>query len=164
MINSELKRVTAILCHPIFIDKLKKIDEKERDRRFCKHGLEHLLSVARIAEIINLKENLCVDEEMIYSLALLHDIGRSEDGNHEENGVRIANVILEDCGFSDKEVDIILKAIANHRHNTKTGENKVDIMCDLLKRGDHLSRNCFYCEVKDECNWSEERKNKSIEY
>lgn len=164
MAGNESKRVTAIMSHPIFIEKINIIEEKEKDREFCKHGIEHLLSVARIAEIINLKENLNIDEELIYATSLLHDIGRSEEGNHEEKGCEIAKRILSECGFADEEVYIITEAILEHRHNIEKSSKEVNIMCDVLKRADHLSRNCFLCSAIDECNWDDDRKNKTILY
>ena len=47
-----------ITDNPTFIEKLDRIEELERDRIYCGHGLGHLLDVARIAYIYNLEENL----------------------------------------------------------------------------------------------------------
>ncbi len=44
-----MKRVDLVLDDPSFIKRINAIEEGEADREFCKHGMEHILSVARIA-------------------------------------------------------------------------------------------------------------------
>ena len=44
-----MKRLDQILNDPSFIKRIKEIEEAEVDREYCKHGMEHLLSVARIS-------------------------------------------------------------------------------------------------------------------
>ncbi len=82
------------------------IEEQEIDRIYCKHGMEHLLDVARIAMLINIERNLSISKELIYSTALLHDIGRSKeytDGTpHDKAGVILSKAILNECK-ADKE-------------------------------------------------------------
>ena len=53
-----MERVNRILNHPVFLEKLAKNQAAEADRRFCRHGMEHFLDVARIGMILNLQENL----------------------------------------------------------------------------------------------------------
>ncbi len=43
---------------------------------YCRHGLEHLLDVARISYIQVLEDGLDYDENVLYAAALLHDIGK----------------------------------------------------------------------------------------
>ena len=43
-----MKRVDAILTDPSFLKRIDAIEEGEVDRVYCKHGMEHILSVARI--------------------------------------------------------------------------------------------------------------------
>ena len=71
-----MERVNRILNHPVFLEKLAKNQAAEADRRFCRHGMEHFLDVARIGMILNLQENLQIEQEWIYGAALLHDIGK----------------------------------------------------------------------------------------
>ena len=71
-----MNKVNEIINNKLFIDKIQKLKLIEKDRIFCKHGIEHLLDVARIAYIKNLEEKLGYDKEVIYGAALLHDLGR----------------------------------------------------------------------------------------
>ena len=71
-----MERINEISDHPLWKLHIEQLKEAEKDRIFCKHGIEHLLDVARIAYIENLEENCDISKEMIYAAALLHDIGR----------------------------------------------------------------------------------------
>ena len=75
-----MEKVNKIINHPLWIDAVSDIEHSEKDRKFCRHGREHLLDTARIAYIFSLEENLNmnISKEIIYAAALLHDIGRSE--------------------------------------------------------------------------------------
>ncbi len=156
-----MDRVNSILNHEDFKDNIHKNDLYESERRFCKHDLEHLLSVARIAYIINLEENLHIDKEIIYACALLHDLGRNvqyEKGiPHEEAGAYIAKGILKDSKFKEEETCDILCAIRSHR--VSKNENPLN---SLMYRADKLSRNCFNCKSFDDCNWDLNKKNLKI--
>ena len=44
-----MKRVNSILQDKSFIKRINEIEEGEKNRKFCKHGMNHILSVARIA-------------------------------------------------------------------------------------------------------------------
>ena len=44
-----MKRVNSILQDKSFIKRINEIEEGEKGRKFCKHGMEHILSVARIS-------------------------------------------------------------------------------------------------------------------
>ncbi len=119
-------------------------------------------------------------KELIYATALLHDIGRAwqytKNIPHDEAGVDLANVILPECGFSQEETDAITFAIGDHRHKASgkaadgvdegcgDGENihRGQLLADLLKEADNLSRACFSCKAESTCKWSEERKNTKI--
>ena len=45
-----------------------RIEQLEQQRIFCRHGLEHLLDVARIAWILTMEDQLPLDKEIVYSL------------------------------------------------------------------------------------------------
>ena len=77
-----MKRIEAILQDVRFQKSLLRIEQLEQQRIFCRHGLEHLLDVARIAWILTMEEQLPLDKEIVYGAALLHDIGR--DRQYEE--------------------------------------------------------------------------------
>ena len=71
-----MEYVVRLLHQEQYRENVKKIARLEADRIYCRHNMEHFMDVARLAQIRNLKEQLGLDEEMIYLYALLHDIGR----------------------------------------------------------------------------------------
>lgn len=160
-----MERIDRMLAHPAFRSALEELESLEADRIFCRHGLEHLLSVARLMRIYNLEQGLGLDSELLYAAALLHDIGRGAQYTqgipHEAAGVALAGPILEDCGFSARERDEILAAISSHRGKNGGAPSELG---RLLYRADKQSRPCFACPASDQCNWPEEKKNHSLEY
>jgi len=155
-----MKRANEILLHPTFVDAHERIIELERTSEFCRHGMEHLLDVARIAYILNLETGAQYDKELIYAAALLHDIGRArqcEDGTpHEIESARLAETILPECGFDVQETAMVVDAISLHR--TKNGEKAG--FSGFIYRADKLSRYCCNCDGIEKCDW--ERKNSGI--
>ena len=65
-----MKRVNQIIQHEVFIRELKKLNRLERDRMYCRHDIDHLLSVARVAYITALEEGLPLKKDVIYGAAL----------------------------------------------------------------------------------------------
>lgn len=158
-----MERVNNILAHSLFLQHMELNEAAEQDRIFCRHDMGHLLDVARIAMILNLEEGLGLEKEILYGAALLHDIGRHEQYEngtpHEEAGARIAPAILAECGYDEKETDVIVQAIRLHR--TKTVAENADLS-GVLYRADKMSRPCFGCKAESACDWGEEKKNKKI--
>lgn len=157
-----MERVNRILTHPVFRQKLTELEALEREREFCRHGLDHLLAVARLMLIYNGEEGAGIPREILYAAALLHDIGRGSQYTagipHEQAGVEIAAPILADCGFDGEESRRILAAIGSHRENESRSE-----LGRLLYQADKKSRACFACPVSAACNWPEEKKNHTLE-
>ena len=157
-----MKRVNKILNDKLYIETLKKIEEVETTREFCKHNFQHFIDMARISYIRMLEEGLHYDKEIIYAIGVLHDIGRYEEYKngipHHIASVDIAKIILEDKGFKEEEIQIILKGIYEHR---KGSDN---ILGKIVYESDKLSRECYRCKAKDTCNWKEEKKNLKIKY
>ncbi|MDE5818246.1 MAG: HD domain-containing protein [Lachnospiraceae bacterium] len=155
-----MERVNHMLAHPAYREAVRKNEEAEQKRRYCHHDMAHFLDVARIAMLLAVKEELPVSEESVYAAALVHDMGRYrqyEDGTpHERASAELAEKILLESGFSDKEAHVIIDAVRNHR-NAETAKEKN--LRGLLYRADKLSRACFACPVQEECNWSAEKKN-----
>lgn len=143
---------------------LGRINENEADRKFCRHGIEHCLNVARIAYIMNLEQKLHIPKEIIYTASLLHDIGRADNSisgkNHQELSCIYAEDIMKDCGFDENEIEIVLEAIAAHNTDgiSQTG------LPYLLYKADKLSRNCFDCDMYQECYWETDAKNHVIRF
>ena len=114
-----MERYIKIIEHEKFNQYLNKIEKLEKDRIYCRHGLSHLLDVARIAYIINLEEGGGFSKDIIYATALLHDIGKVKQYKknipHEITGAKKAGKILADCGYKEPEIQIIKTAISDHR-------------------------------------------------
>lgn len=161
----EMERIDRIMAHPRYLQLLAEIGDAEKDRIFCKHGMEHLLDVARIAWIMNLEEGAALEKETVYAAAFLHDIGKAKqylDGTpHQITSSEYAEEILADCGFDEDERNDIREAILSHRDGSvKTERN----LRGLLYRADKASRACFGCAAKEECNWPPEKKNLNVKY
>ncbi|MCI5839988.1 MAG: HD domain-containing protein [Peptoniphilaceae bacterium] len=142
---------------------LEEIDFYEKDRIFCKHNIEHFLSVARIMYIISTEKNLNFNPDMIYTTALLHDLGRLDEykykADHAISSIKEAEKFLKITNFSDIQKEIIKNAIKNHRGNLKKSENDIYSFVNVFKKADKLSRNCKMCSAKSECYWKEKNEN-----
>ncbi|AIY84463.1 HD domain-containing protein [Clostridium baratii] len=158
-----MDKINEILQNNIFKANMIKLEKLEENREFCRHGINHSLDVARIAYIMTLEKELAYSKEIIYAVALLHDIGRVmqyEKGiSHHEGSVILAEEILKNTSYDDEEIIIIIDAIKNHRNKENASEfNK------LIFKSDKLSRNCFMCKSYDECYWDSNKKNNIINY
>ena len=110
-------RLNEVVHHWIYQDYYGRIKRLEKERIFCCHQMTHLLDVARIAYIKNLEENLGFEKDVIYTAAVLHDIGKSFQYKwtipHEVAGEKIAKEILttlpEDAQFTEEEQQQILR-------------------------------------------------------
>lgn len=158
-----MKRIEQIIGHPLFKMSMEKIESLEKERLFCCHGISHSLDVARIAYIRVLEQKLNYSAEMLYAAALLHDIGRwqqYEEGiPHHEASEALAEKILEDTDFNEKEKRQILEGIRCHR---KCGGVGKDSFAAILYEADKQSRVCWMCKVRNECYWPENQKNMEI--
>lgn len=156
-----MKRVNQILFHPKYQYALEQNGIWERERKFCRHGIEHFLDVARLAYIDSLEQGLNIKKDVIYGAALLHDIGRYRqyalDIPHEKASADLADEILPECSFSQEERIQIREAILGHRK--KEGGSKLDF---LLRRADKMSRNCFACAAREACKWPTDKMNMEI--
>ena len=159
-----MDRINRILEHPIFKECVKKNEMAEAKRSFCHHDIEHLCAVARVAMLLNLEEGLGLSKDLVYGAALLHDSGRYkqyENGTpHDEAGADIARQILPECGYEADEIFCITAAIASHRGSSM--KTKEGALAELLFRADKMSRNCRFCKMYEECNWSEELKGQAF--
>lgn len=155
-----MERINLICRHSLWKESVAEIQRLEEDRIFCRHNPAHYLDVARIAYIENLEKNIGISKEIIYAAAMLHDIGRHrqylEGIPHEQAGAALAAQILKDCGFAEPEQKEILSAISEHRAPETSGKENLQ---GLIYRADKGSRSCLFCNVLEECNWSTEKKN-----
>lgn len=162
LINNN-KRINKILNNKDFINYVNELKDLEKERKFCRHGIDHSLDVARIMYIKALENNLDISKDIIYAAALLHDLGRvlqyKKNIKHHEGSVIIAKNILIHSGYNESEIYEILIAIENHREkNHETNLSKLLYSCDKL------SRLCFNCNAINECYWNSEKKNMIITY
>ena len=145
-----MDRINQILNDSQFMEYLKKNEQSEEMRIFCRHDLVHFLDVCRIALILNLERNLGLDKEIIYAAGLLHDIGRwveyATGQDHASASAELAKAILERCGFSKGETAAILDAISAHRSKAHESE-----LSRILFEADKASRMCLTCPARSQC-------------
>lgn len=157
-----MDKIDLIINNKLYKEAVQKLIKYEENREFCNHTIEHFIDVARIAYIMILEEKIDISKEVIYAIGLLHDIGRvkqyEEGVHHDIAGVEMSIEILKETDFTQDEIDMILKGIANHR---KESDNKLE---EIIYRADKLSRQCFSCRAEKECYWSREKKNFKITY
>ena len=162
-IPEEMVRIDRILNHPEFQTSMEAVRTLEKERIFCRHGMEHLLDVARIAYIINLEEGLGLKKDVVYAAGLLHDVGKYlqyQNGTpHHVTSAEIGQKILEDAGYAKDEQEMIVQAIFSHRDKAAL---QGDDLSRILYQADKLSRACYVCEASKECNWSEEKKTPGV--
>ena len=165
--NITAKRLTFIQNHPLYLSADRRLQELEETRVFCRHQMNHLLDVARIAYILNLEMKLGISRDLIYAAALLHDIGKGrqyEEGiPHETASADLAEQILADMpaklAFTSEEQQQILTAIRGHRRLRRDAEP----LEALLYKSDKMPRACFACPAESQCNWSNDKKNMEIQ-
>lgn len=156
--SMNLQKANKILFHSKYVELLKTIETKEETRIYCKHNMEHFLNVARIMMILNLENGNSYSSDVVYGTALLHDIGRAiNDENHNKESVEIAKSILEECGYSTDEINLISNSISNHRK-----DNSSDLLSEFLYFADKKSRNCFDCKASKTCNWNNEKRTNKL--
>ncbi|MBT8219916.1 MAG: HD domain-containing protein [Bacteroidia bacterium] len=107
------------------------------------HGVHHTLDVLRVTNAY-LRRNKIVGREakLIRIGALIHDYGFTETyKNHEEKGCEIAQEIMPQYGFTQKDIDFVKGLIMATKvpQNPKTEFEKIICDADL----DYLGRNDF---------------------
>lgn len=159
-----MKEIEKILKNTLFLECIQKINDLEKERIFCCHGIEHLLAVARIGYLYLLEHHIPIEKELFYATALLHDIGKwqqyQEGIPHETASASWSKRILKQTNFSQKEQETILSAIQTHR--TYGTEHKDNSLNYVLWYADKHSRNCFLCSANAQCNWTSTEKNTTI--
>lgn len=157
-----MRKCSRILKHEKFRKILSLLAEAEKDRIYCRHGIEHLMDVARAAYIISLENKLNIPKEIIYGAALMHDIGRYDQYtrgiHHHLSGAAIAAEILPECGFDAEETEQIVNAVRCHRNKTA----RTETLNDVIAAADKQTRMCMICGASDTCKWSDDEKNTDI--
>jgi len=148
-----MDRIRQLAADPEYRRYLQLTADYERQRQYCCHDFNHLLSVARITWILTLERGLSLQRPVVYAAALLHDLGRFaqyEDSSvdHAEASAALAEPLLLKHGFTPAETATIRQAIRSHRLPPQEGE---DNLATLLAEADNLSRLCFDCPVTAGC-------------
>ncbi|HAP32150.1 MAG TPA: phosphohydrolase [Firmicutes bacterium] len=161
-----MERINLLLRSSLYRDYLGKVEEKEKDRVFCKHGFNHSMEVARLCWIFLLENGLTYARDVVYAAALLHDLGRCEEDNatvaaacHALRSARLAEPLLAEAGYSLPERKLITDAIAEHRK----GEDEVftSHLSYFLRRADKYSRLCGDCPAAAACYKKDEMPQRS---
>lgn len=148
-------KIELILEHELFVNNMKKCMDYEKERIYCKHDIYHSFDVARICYIIILENKMNYSRELVYALALLHDIGRARQyefgEKHNEVGSELAAIIMHDVGFQVQEISLVKNVILEH-----SGEHILEPPSSLDKgffQADFLARKCMWCNAKKTCKW-----------
>jgi len=159
-----LKRVETLVEDKYYQEYFRRNSEAEIEPKFCQHDFRHHLAVARITYILILEHNdlnyfikdsgisgKLAAKEIIYAAALTHDIGKWKEYkcgiDHASYGARLAREILPRALFNHTEVDIICRAIYEHRNISRD----MSFLGERLHRADNLSRICTRCEYRSQC-------------
>lgn len=157
-----MQKCSRILHNAEFRQLLSKIFEAENDRIYCRHGIEHLMDVARAAQILNLECNLGIPKDIVYGAALMHDIGRwaQYEGKteHHTASAEAARKILPQCGYNSDEVCRIAEAILTHRKRPL----EIKTLADIIASADKDTRLCMLCPASDTCKWKKSEQNDNL--
>lgn len=159
-----MKRIELLLNDSLYHTYMAYNAEEESEPKFCRHDISHHIDVARIAYILvlenndlnffvkesNLSDKLAA-KEVIYAAGLLHDIGKWKEYqvgvDHASFSARLAREILPRVYFNDNEINVIARAIYEHRNLSLD----MSFLGERLYRADNLARVCLNCVHQEEC-------------
>lgn len=159
-----LKRLLELPSYQLL---LKRLEEQEKDRIYCRHDRYHFQKVEEIGRWICKKNGLLREEELIGPAAWLHDIGRVDQNEgtlpHADASVQYARVLLPQIGCPLDKTEEICQAISGHssRQNARELWNhlrELHTLQELLSAADQLSRSCYCCLAERTCKWKETEK------
>lgn len=154
-----MERFQKIIWNKRYQEEYEKLQKLEKGRKFCRHDMEHFLTVARLCYIFVLERQKNISKDVIYGTAFLHDLGRAvqyETGiSHEEASASLAEEILSQCGYYKEERQIMIQTIRSHRNQDINNTT----FAGIFYKADKLSRDCIHCKAREECYWPEEKKN-----
>ena len=117
---NQMEYLRRLIQETDYLERMKELETLEQDRKFCRHGLQHVLDVARLAWIKVLEEQQPVEKEQLYLTALLHDMGRIAEYRqgipHHEAGIIMAINYLQQIGYPQEKCELIFEAIQEHRN------------------------------------------------
>lgn len=159
-----MKRVELLLKDAHYIEYINNNNEEESANKYCQHGLQHHIDVARIAYILVLEHNdlnyfakegglsgKLAAKECIYAAGLLHDIGKWNEyrtgADHAAFGARLARDILTRVFYNPNEIELVCRAVYEHRNISRD----MSFLGERIHRADNLSRVCSQCEDRASC-------------
>jgi len=149
--NNNQDRIQCLLGNKQFIAYMAQNEAAEKDRLFCRHGLDHGLAVAEVAVAMAQAHKQPIKYDVVYAAGLLHDIGRWREYAAKEDHALVGSVlaveILRDCGYNREEEQTVIMAIKHHREEQKEGQD----LSEVLYRSDKLVRPCSSCQAKNLC-------------
>ena len=102
------------------------------------HGMEHVMRVVRLCEIIGTREH--ADMDILIPAALLHDIARPGEKAHgiphETEGARMAEEYLSSIGYKEDLIPKIAHAIRSHRYRSTSRPQSLE--AQILSDADKL--------------------------
>ncbi len=159
-----MRRIELLLNNQLYNTYMTYNEEEESEPIFCRHDISHHIDVARIAYILVLEHNdlnffvkenglsgKLAGKEVIYAAGLLHDIGKWKEYqtgiDHASFGAKLAREILPQVFFNPNEVEIIARAIYEHRNLSMD----MSFLGERIYRADNLSRICINCAYRSQC-------------
>lgn len=159
-----MKRVELLVKDPQYKEYLQRNFDEQREPRYCQHDFRHHLDVARITYILVLEHNdlnyfikesglsgKLAAKEVIYAAGLTHDLGKWNEyqtgTDHASYGAKLGREILPRVYFNPNEVEIICRAIFEHRNISLD----MSFLGERLHRADNLSRVCVECDFSNQC-------------
>lgn len=159
-----MKRVELLVNDSLYKDYMQRNCEEQIEPRYCQHDFRHHLDVARITYILVLEHNdlnyfikdaglagKLAAKEVIYAAGLTHDLGKWNEYqtgiDHASYGSKLVRDLLPRAYFSANEVDIISRAIYEHRNISRD----MSFLGERLHRADNLSRVCVECDASNQC-------------
>lgn len=144
-------RIQCLLANRQFITYMDQNATAEKDRLFCRHGLDHSLAVAEAAVVMAQAQQQPIKDDVVYAAGLLHDIGRWREYAAKEDHALVGSVlaveILRNCGYNREEEQTVIMAIKHHRNEQNQGQD----LSAVLYRSDKLVRPCSTCQAKKQC-------------
>ncbi len=117
--------------------------EKGLPKELQYHNVKHTIDVATQVELIGKAEDVSTESILLLkTAALFHDLGHiSTYENHEQEGGKIAQKILPDFGYSQKQISKIVELILVTKIPPQPKDHLEKIMCDADL--DYLGREDF---------------------
>ena len=148
-------------------DRLRRLQQIEKNRAFCRHDLAHMEKCAEIGQWMKRENGLAYSDGTILLCALLHGLGRVEEyesgADHRMASAELADGLLRELEVSEEERRKILRAIRSHGRRKDAARmwyarKRIRTLEGLLRFSDQFSRPCYRCRARRECKWREDEK------